>query len=236
MSVIGKTGFRLPPRYAEEWGAEFWAFVEGALVPGAEILDVGAGRQPTIVPDRRPPAVHYVGLDISAQELQEATPGSYDELVVADAQAGVRSLADRFDLIVAWQVLEHFSDVPSAVDAFHSYLKPGGWFVACLSGRHAIFSIANRALPSALGSRVVATLMHRPVETVFPAHYDHCDQRGLQEAFAGWEELHVVPLWRGATYFARLPALRGLYVRYEDWAMGRGHDNLATHYVVAARA
>jgi hypothetical protein len=77
--------------------------------------------------------------------------------------------------------------------------------------------------------------MRRPVETVFPAYYDHCTERGLHEAFSTWEEVHVTPLWRGADYFTPFPRLRSVYVRYEDWAIRRGHTNLATHYVVAAR-
>jgi SAM-dependent methyltransferase len=228
-------GFRLPPRYQEEWGGEFWEFAERGLRPGATILDIGAGRRPTILPDRRPEGTHYVGMDISGQELEEAEPGSYDETVVADAQREIPELVGRFDLIVAWQVLEHFEDLPSAAGQFYRYARPGGWFVSTLSGKHAAFSVANRILPDALGSRVVAQLMRRPVETVFPAHYDHCDERGLHAAFSGWDELHVIPLWRGADYFVRLPGIRALYVRYEEWARSGGRGNLATHYTVAAR-
>lgn len=131
--------------------------------------------------------------------------GSYDQIVVADAQAVVPALFDRFDLIVAWQVLEHFRDLCGAADAFRHYAKEGGWFVACLSGRYAVFAIANRLLPEAVGRGLVARLMRRPVDTIFPAYYDHCDDRGLHNAFAGWDELHVIPLWRGADYFDRFP-------------------------------
>ena len=49
------------------------------------------------------------------------------------------------------------------------------------------------------------------------------------------KEVHVIPMWRGADYFDRFPRVRSLYIRYEDWAFRRGHNNLATHYVVAAR-
>ncbi len=233
MSV--RHGAWLPARYDEEWGTEFWEFVDPVLVPGATVLDIGAGRRPTILPERRPEGVRYVGLDISPSELESSDPGSYDEIVVADAEAVVPELAGRFDLIVAWQVLEHFRDLPAAAAAIHTYAKEGGWFVSVLSGRRAAFSVANRILPSALGSRLVALLMRREVETVFPAHYDHCDESGLHEAFSDWEEVHVFPLWRGASYFTRLPGLRRMYVVYENWAMEHGHRNLATHYAIAAR-
>jgi len=226
---------RLPARYEHEWGTEFWEFVNRALEPGMDVLDVGAGRRPTISPDDRPEGTHYVGFDLSGEELETAPPGSYDELVVADAQTPTSGLADRFDLIVAWQVLEHVRDLPSAAATFLQYLGEGGRFVACLSGRNAVFAVGNRILPGSAGRQVVSRLMRRPIETVFPAYYDHCTERGLREVFSGWDDVHVLPLWRGADYFARFPRLRSMYVRYEDWAIRRGLSNLATHYVVAAR-
>jgi SAM-dependent methyltransferase len=234
MAPERERGFTLPPRY-RNWASEFWGFVDDALRPGIAILDIGAGRQPTIPPERRPEGTHYAGVDISAEELGEAPPGSYDETVTADAQRLVPELVDRFDLIVAMNVLEHFQDLPSVVAACHSYARPGGWFVSSLSGRNAAFSIANRILPDAVGSRVAAHLTRRPLETVFPAHYDHCTARGLERAFAGWEEVRVVPVWHGAEYFARLPGIRAAYLRYENWARSSGRHDLATHYAVAAR-
>jgi SAM-dependent methyltransferase len=222
-------------RYRREWGIEFWRYVRAALRPDMAILDVGAGRRPTISATDRPPGVEYVGLDISAEELELSAPGSYDEKVVADAAQHLPALVGRFDLIVTWQVLEHFTDLPAAVDAFHSYAREGGWFVSCLSGRHAAFAIGNRLLPTRFGRPLVARLMRRPVDEVFEAHYDHCTESGLQKAFSGWEEVHLFPLWRGADYFERFPRLRSAYIRYEDWAIRGGHAGLATHYVVAAR-
>ena len=226
-----------PPsvRYGEEWGAEFWRFVNGALRPGMDMLDIGAGRRPTIAPEDRPAGSYYVGLDVSAEELDISPAGSYDETVAIDIQQAVPGLVDRFDLIVAWQALEHVGDLGRAVENLRSYARDGGWFVSCLSGRNAAFAVANRLMPNRLGRGLVARLMRRPVDTVFPAHYDRCDDRGLSEMLAGWDEAHVIPLWRGADYFDRFPRLRSLYVRYEDWAFERGRANLATHYVVAAR-
>ena len=235
LTTVAQSSARLPPRYQQQWGAEFWGFVNRSLHDRITILDIGAGRRPTISPEQRPAGSHYVGLDITPGELDAAPAGSYDETFVADAQSLEPALVGRCELIVAWQVLEHIQDLDSAADAFHLYATAGGSFVACLSGRNAVFALANRLLPANLSRHLVAHLMHRPVETVFPAHYDRCNETGLHRAFSGWEEVQVIPLWRGADYFARLPRLRPLYVRYEDWAIKRGSTNLATHYVVAAR-
>jgi hypothetical protein len=107
--------------------------------------------------------------------------------------------------------------------------------VACLSGGKAAFALVNRLLPTGVGRRLVARLRGRKLETVFPAYYDHCDERGLREAFSRWDRVSVIPLWRGADYFMRLGPLLPLYVRYEDWAIERNLTNLATHYVVLAQ-
>jgi SAM-dependent methyltransferase len=223
------------PRYAAYWGTEFWDEVKGTLARSSAVLDVGSGRRPTVAPEDRPEGVEYVGLDISAEELALAPEGAYDETVAADAKDLVRDLLGRFDLILSWQVLEHVQDLPRAATNFHEYARPGGTFVAMLSGRYAAYAVANRVLPGDLARRFVAKLRRRPIDTVFPAYYDHCDERGLREAFSAWEQVEVIPLWRGADYFERLPGFLGLYLRYEDLAIRRGWKGLATNYVVIAR-
>jgi SAM-dependent methyltransferase len=221
-------------RYARYWGSEFWERVDAGLERATAVLDVGAGRRPTIPPQDRPAGIHYAGLDVSASELALASPGSYDETITAPAQQRVSELVGRFDLIVSWQVLEHVPHLPRAADNFRDYLRPGGTLVACLSGRYAAFAIVNRILPTELALRLVARLRHRDLDTVFPALYDHCDYGGLRRVFGSWDDLEVIPLWRGADYFKPLGPLLNLYLRYEDLAIARGWHRLATHYVVSA--
>jgi SAM-dependent methyltransferase len=223
------------PRYATYWGTEFWDEVNSTLARAGAVLDVGSGRRPTIAPEDRPAGVEYVGLDISAEELALAPEGAYDQTVAADASDLVQDLVGRFDLILSWQVLEHVRDLPHAAANFHAYARPGGAFVAMLSGRYAAYAVANRVLPAETARKFVARLRRRPLDTVFPAHYDHCDEKGLREAFSTWEQVEVIPLWRGADYFERLPGLLSLYLRYEDLAIRRGWNGLATNYVVIAR-
>lgn len=225
----------LPPRYDLYWGTEFWGLARAALRPGASVLDIGAGRQPTVDPGARPDGVRYVGLDVDAEELETAAPGSYDEIVVADVERLVPELADSFDLIVSWQALEHVRHLDRAAEVLRTYARPGGWFVAMLSGRWAAYAVANRLLPGAISARLVSRLRRRPLETVFRAHYDKCSARGLRDAFAAWGEIQVIPHWHAADYFERLPALQRAYLAYEDWAERRQMENLATHYTIAAR-
>lgn len=222
-------------RYARYWGTEFWERVNSELASCEAILDLGGGRRPTILPEERPSHIHYVGLDPAPSELAIAPPGSYDEAFAAGAEEFVPELVDRFDMIVSWQVLEHVPDLPRAAAHLHAYLRGGGSLVSQLSGRNAAYAIVNRLLPTGLGRRFVAGIRGRELGTVFAAHYDHCDERGLHAAFSAWAEVEVIPLWRGADYFERIPGLLTAYLSYEDLAIARGWTRMATNYVLAAR-
>jgi SAM-dependent methyltransferase len=224
----------LPDRYQEPWRAPFQRRLENVLRPGQTILDVGAGRSPTIPPDRRPDGTRYVGLDISAAELAAAPPGSYDETWVADVTHRVPELEDRFDLILSWQVLEHVRPLGAAFDNFHAYLRPGGRFVGQFSGTFSYFGLANRLIPHGLTAWLVDRFTERTSDNVFPAHYHRCWDGALRHILAPWAHAEIVPRYTGAAYLRAVPPAQALYLLYEDWAMRSGQLDLATHYIVEA--
>ena len=223
---------RLPARYAEVWPSELDRFAAPCVRPGMAILDVGPGPNPTIPPGRRPAGTSYVALDASRGELEAAPAGSYDELVVADVTVPQPSLEKRFDLVVSWQTLEHVNSLANALDNLRAYLRPSGRMVAVLSGSRSPFALANRTLPHSLTSKAMEKLLDRPPETKFPARYDRCWSSAIGELLADWSDAQVRPKYAGAGYLGFSPLLTRIYLRYEDWTVGR--PNLATHYVVAA--
>lgn len=226
---------RLPDHYqAAAWRAPFDARVTASLAPGAHVLDVGSGRTPTVPLAERPRDCRYVGLDLSASELELAPSGAYDELVVTDVARRVPALERSFDLIVSWQVLEHVKPLAAAIEHLRCYLRPGGRLVAFFSGTFSAYALLNTAIPNRLGVRVVARVMRRPPDTVFPAYYDRCYHWGLERMLESWSAAEVVPLWGGAAYFRFSRVLQSVYLAYEEWARLGGHRNLATHYLVAA--
>src|SRR5437762_520368 len=77
-AVGGRSEVSLPERYAR-WREAFDVAARSSLRPDMAILDVGAGRHPTIPIAARPARCAYVGLDLSAAELADAPRGSYDE-------------------------------------------------------------------------------------------------------------------------------------------------------------
>ncbi|MBA3777964.1 MAG: methyltransferase domain-containing protein [Chloroflexi bacterium] len=226
----------MPERYSDYWREAFDARVREALVPGMRILDVGSGRKPTVARDQRPPGCVYVGLDLSAKELQAAPTGSYDEMVTGDISHRVPELEDRFDLVLSFQVFEHVKPLESAMENVRSYLRPGGRALLHLSGAFSVFGILNRLLPHGVGIFLLKHLVGRDPDTIFPAHYDRCWYRALKQLGGHWSYFEVLPRWRGASYFGFSRVVRAVYVTYEEWTVRSRQVNLAPYYLVDAAA
>jgi hypothetical protein len=101
------SGVVLPLRYHTRWRQPYEDQISARLRDGMTILDIGAGRHPTLDADARPPRTTYVGLDISGDEMRAAGPNAYDEMQAADITSLVPTLVDSVDLAVSWQVFEH---------------------------------------------------------------------------------------------------------------------------------
>ena len=228
---------RLPERYANPQPLRdaFRARARAAAWEGATILDVGAGRTPSLPPEERPPGCRYLGLDVAEDELAAAPAGAYDEVVVASATDRLEYLLASVDVVLSYQALEHVKPLDRALGNFRAYLRPGGPLVALLAGRFAAFAIANRLLPQRLGVSFMERFLGRERDSVFRAHYDHCWDTALRRLLADWEDVEIEPFYVAARYFSFAPPLVDLYLRYENWAARAPHPNLATHYLVSAR-
>jgi len=223
----------LPPRY-NAWRATFDALVQENLTPGCAVLDVGAGCRPTVAPDQRPAPCYYTGLDLSDSELAKAPAGSYDDAWALDIVSPCPQLEGRFDLILSWQVLEHVKPVTVAIDNIRSYLRPGGRFIATLSGAFSVYGLINQAVPARLGVWTMHKFLGRDPHTVFPAYYDRCWKTALERTLDDWDNFQITPYFIGAMYFRFSSTLQRIYLHYEEWAMNTEHDNLATHYLILA--
>jgi 2-polyprenyl-6-hydroxyphenyl methylase/3-demethylubiquinone-9 3-methyltransferase len=217
------------------WHALFRTTYLDALRPGAEVLDVGSGRRPTIAPEVRPEGTRYVGLDISASELAAAPEGSYDESHVADVETLVPALEGRFDLIVSWQVLEHVRDMAATLRALRRYLRPGGLMVLEFTGKWSIPGVFGRVLPRSIGRWGLIHLTERSPSSIFPAYFDRCSARELRPLLGGMHDVRIVPRYAGAGYFRWFPLMHRVAARLTE-SMERGrHENLAAYYLVTAR-
>jgi SAM-dependent methyltransferase len=171
---------------------------------------------------------------VSPEELNKAPEGCYSETVVSDVALRVPELSGQFDLVLSWQVLEHVKPLEAALENVRAYLRPGGRFVATLSGRFSAFGLLNQVIPEHWGIKAMHRLLGRRPETVFRAYYDRCWYSALTELLKPWSRAEIVPSFIGASYFSFSERLSRAYLRYENWACERQYANLATHYLIDA--
>lgn len=225
----------MPPRYEGNWWrGTFDALLEPSLVPGARILDAGSGREPVLPKARRPPGSRYVGLDLSAEELDAAPSGSYDDARVADLVEHQPDLEAQFDVIVSWQVLEHVKPLEAVFENLRTYLAPGGSLLTQFSGTFSPFGLANRVVPQRAAEVILRKAQDRSSESVFPAYYHHCWYSALERMRGSWSQWRVIPTYSGAGYFRFARPVLAAYLAYEEWVRTRRHYNLAPYYTVIA--
>ncbi|MHB8656595.1 MAG: class I SAM-dependent methyltransferase [Solirubrobacteraceae bacterium] len=225
---------RLPARYGYRLQDKLMERLRPLLLPGVKILDVGAGRSPTLALDDRPQGCVYVGLDIAPEELEAAEPGSYNRAVVHDISAPAPGLTD-FDLIISWQVLEHVEHLDAALENLRAMLCPGGVLLCMLSGTWAIFSLAARVMPHRVRVAAMSHFLGHAEELKFPTHHDHCWASAIGRILSTWSSFELVPFYRGATYLSMSRVLQRGYLGYEDLIARHDIRNLATHYMIIAR-
>ena len=223
---------RLPPRYEDSPRDTFDARIAEALKPGGAVLDIGGGRNPCVSPSKRPQLCLYVGLDASLDELQAAPSESYDEIFAGNVEVYRPELENRFDVVVSWQVLEHVRSMSASLANIRRYLRPGGTFVAQLSGRFAVYAALNAVVPRRSGVWAMKKLLHRNPETVFPAYYDQCWHSALVRLGTDWESFDVQSVYCSAIYFNFSKSLQRAYLMYENWTASHRLDNLAPHYLI----
>lgn len=222
-------------RYGEHLEETLRSHFSARLVPGARVLDVGSGKRPILAPEDRC-GVHYVGLDVSAQELRQAPPGSYDETVVGEATLRQPSLVGSFDVVLTRWLLEHVRPIDAALDNFRSYLRPGGRFASLLAGGRSMGAVANRLLGSRLGSVALSRLTYRTPDSIFPAVYDRCVYRSVVAMGQGWTGWEVLALYENARYLEFSKVLQALYVTYEELLVLHNLRDFATHYILVGEA
>ncbi len=204
------------------------------LKPGMRVLDLGGGAYPTVLPENRPPGIHYVGFDISEEELLRAPLGSYDEIRACNVLHRLPDLAEQFDLILTVQTLEHIKPLDVAIENLRSYLRLGGEFIAQMTGTFTYFSMLNRVVPPKMKNWVLYKIHQRPEDDIFPAYYDKCWHGALEKTFSDWSDVQIKPYYTGGGYLNFSVPMFKLYLQYEDWVARNNHRNLASHYFVRA--
>lgn len=117
--------FRFTRDQAESFAGEF----RGIPLKGATVLEVGFGKGALLAWARSRGAT-IVGSELVASSLQAAAKEGVETLPASFETVAAQN-ADRFDVIVAFDVFEHFTwaDLVARLRAARTMLKPGGRIV-----------------------------------------------------------------------------------------------------------
>ncbi len=164
----------LPARFTIDGNTDFFRILEPMLTPGSVVWDIGGGKHPVVQPSiKKEKKLLVVGLDISAEELDAAPPGAYDEAVVADI-GNYRGRGDA-DLVVCQALLEHVQNTAAAFAGISSILKTGGIAILFTPCRNAAYARLNLVLPQRLKQQLLfAIYQEARGQQGFLAHYDRC--------------------------------------------------------------
>ena len=173
---------RLLPRSFSQDGYQTFlhTLLPALLQPNATIYDLGGGSLPCLsLAQKQAFNLTIIGMDIDADELARAPAGIYDQTICADISQ-FRGRQDA-DLVLCLAALEHVRDVPGALAALATIVKPGGRAALFVPCRNALFARLNLILPQNLKTRLLFAIFPETADghQGFQAFYDSCTPKAL---------------------------------------------------------
>lgn len=166
----------LPPLSPNGWLR--WAVVSRLLPPDAtDVLEVGCGQGGFGA--RLALRYRYVGVEPDAVSAQVARSrltllGSGHDSEVRHGDLSVLGPQERFDLVCAFEVIEHIEDDETALHDWADRLRPGGWLLLSTPAHQARFGAADEMVghfrryePAALAAQLVSAGLVQPQVTHF---------------------------------------------------------------------
>lgn len=125
-----------------------------------ELLEVGCGGSQYLPYFAKEFGLHVTGLDYSEPGCasaaglltREGVPG---RIVCADFFDPPRSLCGKFDVVVSFGVVEHFTDTPDCVAAIANFLKPGGLILTFVPNMTGVMGSLQKAFDRRLFNKHV---------------------------------------------------------------------------------
>jgi 2-polyprenyl-3-methyl-5-hydroxy-6-metoxy-1,4-benzoquinol methylase len=192
-------------------------FVTPYLMPGAVVYDVGGGKQPMIPVELKAGlGIRVVGLDIDEKELHAAPAGAYDATVCCDITK-YRGNADG-DVVICQALLEHVTNVASALRSIDSILKPGGVALLFVPSGNAVYARLNLVVPERVKRAILFRIFPNTSKAQgFRAYYDRCTPREIKKVAEKYGLLaERLRLYYHSNYFSFLTPL---YAMWRLWSL-----------------
>lgn len=144
-----KSGLRGFARRA--WHEELLADLAAMAGPSAELMELGCGGSAFLPYFANQLKFQVSGIDYSATgleiarqacEAQGVTPSLYCGNIL-DVPGECR---DRYDVVVSFGLLEHFTDTDATVAAFAKFLRPGGRILTVIPNMQGVCGLGQRML------------------------------------------------------------------------------------------
>ncbi|HWG22570.1 class I SAM-dependent methyltransferase [Actinospica sp.] len=136
---------RLAPLTPNAWLR--YDVIQRMMPPGVtDVLEIGCGQG--ALGARLSARYHYVGLEPDPESFAVAE-GRFARLENGQVRnASVATLApeDRFDLVCAFEVLEHIEDDEKALTQWAEHLRPGGWLLLSVPAHQRRYAAADEAV------------------------------------------------------------------------------------------
>jgi len=122
-SLVGRLGYQAPFQLRAALDT-----LAPVAAPEGRVLDLGCGTG-LAGEAMRHRAAWLEGVDLSSAMIEQARrKGVYDRLEVGDAVTALTATKDRFDIIIAADVMIYFGNLAPLLGAVRDALKPGGRF------------------------------------------------------------------------------------------------------------
>ncbi len=201
---------------SSEWEggtSEFKQMIEDRLVPGAMVLDVGAGSGKGYKHGTYGGNIHLVGIDISPEVFENPY---LDEAYCCDA-GHMPFRNEEFNLVFSDYVLEHLCEPSATMLEVYRVLKPGGYFIIRTPNRWHYVPIIAAVVPGSLAGRFISTFTSRSPEDVFPKVYRCNTERSIRRIVTqvGFSVERLVLIEKEPSYLTLCALLFRLGVLYE---------------------
>lgn len=229
----------MPERLRRNGGGAFGTEVVPPLLSrGMTIADVGGGKRPFLTPGRkRALGARVIGVDIDADELTQAPPGSYDQTIVCDITVMMPAL--EADLVICRSTLEHVADSETAIENLAVAVRPGGLVAIFVPCRNALFARVNLLLPEGLKRTLLRLLRPESFAYLgFPARYDRATPAAYRAIVrnAGLEIIELRRYYQSNYLTSLWPAYVLWRLVYLPLHLGLGEHVCESFSVVARRA